>query len=169
MVGEITGESIKSAISRKIQSDFAITSGEPSITTYPTIYKEKIVQGSDKPCFFIWTMNVSQIKRMRNNYNRLYQMNVRYHPLDEDINKYKTLCDIGNRLLETLSKIDVGIDLGAVDNEGNPIESLKPVIASDIDFKIVDDVLQVFVNYQIRGKQYVEEIADMQTLTINNG
>ena len=70
------GESIKSAISLKIKSNFAITSGEPPITIYPTIYKEQMVQGMDKPSFFIWQMDVEQEKLMRNNYERVYQMNV---------------------------------------------------------------------------------------------
>ena len=70
MVGEITGESIKSAIALKIKSGFAITSGSPPITIYPNIYKEKIVQGMEKPCFFIWVMDISQEKLMRNNYMR---------------------------------------------------------------------------------------------------
>ena len=67
MIGEITGESIKSAISLKLKSSFANTNVSPPIT----IYKATIVQGFKKPSFFIWIMDVSQEKLLGNKYERL--------------------------------------------------------------------------------------------------
>lgn len=164
MLGQIKGESIKSAIALKIKSSFAITNGSPPIT----IYKEQIVQGFKKPSFFIWVMEVSQEKKMRNNYDRFYQMNIRYHPEEDDTTTYETLADIGNRLLEVLLTIDVPIDLGRKDLNGQPIEDKKPVRGSQMDFTIQDDVLQFFVTYKINIKQYQDKDPEMETLEIIN-
>lgn len=166
MVGEITGESIKSAIALKIKSSFAITNGSPPITIYPNIYKEKIVQGMKKPCFFIWVMDVSQEKIMRNVYTRDYQMNIRYHPEEKDTKTYETLADIGNKLLEYLTQIEVPIFLGRYDNEGEPIEDMKPIRGSQMSFEIKEDVLQFYVTYSIKAKQLVDEVPGMESLEI---
>lgn len=167
-VGQIIGETVKSAISLKIQSAFATTSGTPPVTTYPTIYKEKVVQGMIKPCFFVWTMDVEQEKLMRNNYERVYQMNVRYHPEDNDLKCYQTLTDIGNKLLEYLTQIEVPIFLGRYDTEGEPIEDMKPIRGSQMSFEIVDDVLQVFATYVVKMKMVEAELPLMETLDVIN-
>ena len=167
-VGQITGEIVKSAISLKIRSAFATTSGTPLATTYPTIYKEKVVQGMIKPCFFVWQMDVEQEKLMRNNYERVYQMNVRYHPEDNDLKRYQTLADIGNKLLEHLTHIEVPIFSGRYDNEGEPIEDRKPIRGSQMSFNIVDDVLQVFVTYVVKMKMVAAALPFMQQLFINS-
>ena len=166
MVGEITGESIKSAIALKLKSSFAITNGQPPITIYPTIYKEKIVQGMKKPCFFVWVMDVSQEKLMRNNYERLYQMNIRYHPEEKDPKTYETLVGIGNKLLGYLTTINVPIFLGRYDGEGNPIEDSKPITGRQMNYEIKEDVLQMFVTYKLKAKQALEAVPDMGTLEI---
>lgn len=163
MIGEITGESIKSAISLKLKSSFANTNGSPPIT----IYKEQIVQGFKKPSFFIWIMDVSQEKLLGNKYERLYQMNIRYHPEEKDLKTYETLAEIGNQILEVLTYIEVPINLGRKDTLGNPIEDKKPVMGKQMSFKIIDDVLQVYVNYVIRGKFKELEKPHMQSLEIN--
>jgi len=167
MVGEITGESIKSAISLKLKSNFANTSGTPPITIYPNIYKEQIVQKFKKPSFFIWVMDVSQEKLLGNKYERLYQMNIRYHPEEKDLKTYETLAEIGNQILKVLTYIEVPINLGRKDTLGNPIEDKKPVMGKQMSFKIIDDVLQVYVNYVIRGKFKELEKPHMQSLEIN--
>lgn len=166
MVGEITGESIKSAIALKIKSSFAITNGSPPITIYPNIYKEKIVQGMKKPCFFIWVMDVSQEKIMRNVYTRDYQMNIRYHPEEKDSKTYETLSDIGNKLLDKLTTIDVPIFLGRYGSDGEPIEDKKPVRGIQMSFEIKEGVLQFYVTYSIKVKQLVDEVPEMESLEI---
>ena len=168
MVGEITGESIKSAISLKINGNFAITTGSPPVTLYPNIYKEQIIQGMEKPCFFIWQMDVSQERLRLNHYERVYQMNIRYHPKDDDLKKYETLSDIGNKLLEYLSTIDVPIFLGQYDVEGNPIEDKKPVRGTQMSFKINENVLQVFVTYVVKMKMIKETLPYMEQLFLNS-
>jgi hypothetical protein len=161
-VGQITGETIKSAISLKIRSAFATSSGTPPVTLYPTIYKEKVVQGMVKPCVFVWTMDVSPVKRMNNSFELPYQMNIRYEPSEGDEEKYKSCMNAAMTLIEALSSINVPID---VDGE----EVLKQVYGRNMEFSITDDVLQFFASYTLRG--YVPEAATqplMETLDIVN-
>ena len=162
MVGEITGESIKSAISLKLKNSFANTDDSPPIT----IYKEKIVQGMKKPCFFVWVMDVEQEKLMRNNYERVYQINIRYHPEENDTKTYETLSDIGNKLLDKLTTIDVPIFLGRYGVGGEPIEDKKPVRGTQMSFEIKEDVLQFYVTYSIKAKQLADEVPEMESLKI---
>lgn len=168
MVGAITGESIKSAIALKIRASFAETKGEPPITIYPTIYKEQVVQNMELPSFFIWTMDVDQSSVQKNTFERLYQMNVRYHPLDDDLSKYENLEAIALKLSEALSYIEVPIFAGAYDLQGQPIEEKKPVKGKSISHKITDDVLQFYVNYSIRGKIVESKDPHMNEITYNN-
>ena len=161
-IGQITGETVKSAISLKIRSAFATTSGTPPVTAYPTIYKEKVVQGMIKPCFFVWTMDVSPVKRMNNSFELLYQMNIRYEPSENDEEKYKSCMNAAMTLTEALSSINVPID---VDGE----EVLKQVYGRNMEFSITDDVLQFFASYTLRG--YVPEAVVppfMEQITINS-
>ena len=95
-------------------------------------------------------------------------MNVRYHPEDNDLKRYQTLADIGNKLLEYLTQIEVPIFLGRYDIEGEPIEDRKPIRGSQMSFKIVDDVLQVFVTYVVKMKMVEAALPFMETLDIIN-
>lgn len=142
--GQINGETIKSAIALKIRSAFASTNGSPPTTSYPTIYKEKVLQGMKKPCFFVWTMDVSPKKLMNNNYEFVHQMNIRFEPDDDDEEAYKTCMENAIVLTEALSKIDVPIEI-----DGD--EVLKQIYGRNISYKIVEDVLQFYVTYTLRG------------------
>lgn len=168
MVGEVVGESIKSAIALKIRNGFAVTSGTPPVTTYPTIYKEQIVENMVKPSFFVWTMDAEQVWLMGSYYQRVYQMNIRYHTTDNDLKAYENLSAVGNTLLEVLRMIDVPIFLGRYDNLENPIEDKKPVYGKLMSYKITDGVLQLYVTYVIKTKHKSEEVPDMETLEINS-
>lgn len=156
MWGEISGETIKSAISLKITN--TITAANPSIK----IYKEKIVENFKKPCFFIWTMDVSHEKQMRNNYERTYQMNIRYHINENIPNKYEILCSAGNALMDALKEINVPV---YIDDD---LEELRPVFGKKMSYKIDEGVLQMFVTYIIKTKAWIPKVPDMQTLDINN-
>jgi hypothetical protein len=154
MVGELLGETIKSAIAQKILNIF---------TPAPIIYKEKIYQGFITPCFFIWIINVTQTKLLMNSYTRDYLMNIRYHISEKDTKTYEKLALIGNTLLAELTKIEVPIFFGTYDIDNNPIEALKPVYGKNIEFKITEDILQFFVTYTIRCKP--EKITEPIILT----
>ncbi len=165
MLGQITGESIKSAISLRLRNKYAVSNDQTKTVTYPTIYKEKMVENMVKPCFFIWTMDVSQEKELRNNYTRAYQMNIRYHPVDKDGRCYENLCEKGNELLDYLSQISLPIIVG-YDANDNAIVDDKPIYGTQMSFTITDDVLQVYVTYSIRAKQQLPKDIPMQTLKI---
>lgn len=149
MAGEITGESIKSAIALKLKSSFAT-----SIETSPlTIYKEKMVQNMKKPCFFIWPIDVASVKLMRNNYEITSQMLIKFFPKEDDVHAYMTAHQVGIDLLEHLATIEV---------------AGKPVVGKQMSFKIVDEVLQMFVTYKVKARTQLPAIPDMQTLELND-
>lgn len=155
----IDGELMTSAISKKISSWF--TSGSKK----PTIYKEQIVQGFKKPSFFVWQLDVTQKKLMANNYRRLYQMNIRYHPQDDLPKEHEHLRNVQNELLQCLSSINVPIGMEA---HGQIVEITKPVRPTSLDSNIQDGVLQVFANYVIYARDTLVEEPTMQTLQIIN-
>lgn len=149
MAGEITGESIKSAIALKLKSSFATTTE----TSPLTIYKEKMVQNMKKPCFFIWPIDVAAKKLMRNNYEITSQMLIKFFPKEDDVHAYMTAHQVGIELLEYLAEIEL--------NE-------KPVAGKQMSFKIIDDVLQMFVTYKVKARTQLPTIPDMQILEIND-
>jgi hypothetical protein len=158
MVGQMTGETIKSSIAMTIREFFKIMDGDN--VTYPVIYKEQIVQDFEKPSFFVWTIDVSQRKEGRA-YMRDYQMNIRYHPQEDDPNKFETLCQIGEELLSCLDYIQVPISTNGV------TERTLPVKGSQMDFQIKDNILQFYVTYTIRVKKVESSIPLMKGLEIN--
>lgn len=153
----VTGEIIKSAISLKIKNSFA--SGDP--VQYPKIYKEPVVQGFVKPSFHIKTLDVDQKRISKLSYERLYQMNIRYH-IDPKTDKLiEVLEGVGNSLMGVLNSIDVPIvDPGNVD-------TTRPVTSILMEYKVVENVLQFFVNYRIKVTPVLAEQPLMNTLTIN--
>ena len=154
---EITGETIKSAMALNIKQNITLDDGSNF-----RIYKETTVQGLKKPCFFIWTLDVGQTKQMGNNYERVYQMNIRFHAQDDVDNLYERLCELGNKLLCSLARIYVPINI----DEQTVVN--KPVIGKQMSFNVVEDVLQVYVTYTIKIKQALEKTPEMTVLGIKN-
>lgn len=162
MSGSVTGELIKSAIARNITKNISLQNNTPF-----KVYKEKTVQSFNKPSFFIWVMDVSQRKLMNNNYERYYQMNIRFHTVDDNPKEYEELSDIGNKLLYSLALLDVPILVfDALSNK--TIEQNKPIKGTQMSFNIVDGVLQMFVTYTIKAKQVLAEAPTMQGLKIED-
>ena len=160
MNGQITGETIKSAIARKL-SNSTFTALESF-----KLYKEMTRQNFSLPAFFIWTVNVEQTKEAKNRFRLNYSMEVRFHPNTRDPVSYEKLCSVGTELLDYLETIYVPImDVGP---DGAMIEIVRPVRGKQMEFKIVEDVLQFLVDYSIRAARPLEEIPDMQTLEIND-
>lgn len=156
-------EILKSAISLKIKDCFTQKQGD--IFIYPTIYKEQILQGFKRPCFFIWVFDISQTKLLNNNYERLYQMNIRYHTDKDDLKEYESLSNVGNKLLRCLEYIKVPTITGRV--EGKINTDLVNIRGDKLSYKINEDVLHFYVNYLIKGRFNMEENAVMESLTIN--
>ena len=157
-VGNLLGESIKSAIAKKIAT---------SISPIPTMYKEPIPQGMVLPSIFIRTLEVSQEKMIGTTFNRAYQMNIRYHPVTDDPTINENLEAMANKLMVYLSWIEVPIFLGNYDDEDQPIEELKPVVGRQMDYTITDNVLQLFVTYSVRGKTLPSAAVTMQHVEVN--
>ena len=147
MAGEITGEIIKSAISRNIRQNITLKNS----ATYK-IYKERTVQGFAKPSFFIWAIDVEQQSVSKGVYNRIYQMNIRYHTQDSTPKLNEELNELGNKLLYHLAILDVPI-LDIDETTQKQKEITRPVKGTQMSFNIVEDVLQVYVTYTIRVKQ----------------
>lgn len=158
-VGVIEGETLKSAIAKKIVASLA-----PATVK---IYKEPQVQGMVLPAIFIRTLNVSHEKQMGDTYHRAYQMNVRYHPTTNDLSVNQTLEAMAHKLLMFLTWVYVPIFLGNYNEEDEPIEEMKPVVGRQIDYSITDGVLQLFVTYNLRGKILPPDGAKMQQIEVN--
>lgn len=138
MKKKIDGETVKSAIALKLR-DFFKASQKDGTMLYPRIYKEYIPEGFSLPCFFIWTIKVSQKKRLRNRYTRSYRMDVQYH-MENCIGKqYEELSSIGHRLMECLKDIQIE----------------RPLRGKDADYVIEDGVLHFYITYALQG--YFEE------------
>lgn len=155
MLGAVTGEIIKSAIARNIAKNIKLEGSTPF-----KIYKEKTVQSFHKPSFFIWVLDVSQEKLMNNNYQRDYQMNIRFHTVDDNPKEYEVLSDVGNQLLCSLALLNVPI------LDTNKVEVTKPVKGKQMSFNIVDGVLQFYVTYTIKAKTSLTQAPTMRGMTI---
>lgn len=157
-VGEIKGESVKSAIALKIKAAF--TTGSTPNFVYPTIYKEQVPQGLVKPYFFIWLINLGSRKGLGNQYWLTYQMKVEYETADNDLSQYENVAAVGLKLLESLRTINVPISLNGT------TETTIPAKGSDLSWQIVEGVMQFFATYTLKIKLSEEEAAAMAELLI---
>lgn len=160
MIKEITGDAIKSAISLRLRSGFATTSGIPPVTTYPTIYKEQIVQGFSLPCFHIRQVNVDQRHGLNNNFFRDYYMEVSYHVDQTADDLRKQLDAVGSKALEVLSSVPIVVT-----------DDLTPVTLSlrgrDMGFQVIEEVMVLLVTYTIQAKSSLSSVTDMATLDLD--
>jgi hypothetical protein len=120
---------------------------------YPetTIYKEKILQGFIKPCFFVTCLNSEQNKTAQLKYDREYLFNVRYHM--ESPERVELLIK-GEELQEALQEL----------KKNNEI-----LIGKNLNYEIVDDVLQFFVSYKQRLIKIEKQGPLMNDLNIEGG
>lgn len=159
-IGEISGETIKSAMSLAIKNAFAITSGTPAVTTYPKIYKEKIVQNFKTPCFFVWLVDVSLDKQFGNNYDITYQTNIRFHDVEDNATSYEKLNAIGIKLLEVFKELYLPINV-------NGASVNKKIYSNLASYNIAEDVLQFYVTFVVKAYIPQTEIEQMKELLIN--
>lgn len=135
----LIGEVIRSAIVVKLRELF------PDIT----VYKEKIEQGIRYPHFFILPLNTTYEKELGLRGWVYYQVNIRYRPTQDFNSKYSDLEQVGTDLMWALDTITVA---------GYPLRG------RDMNYQIVDGVLQFFINFRMRIKQE-QEIEKMLVLT----
>lgn len=136
----LIGEVIRSAVAVRLKEIF------PTIT----VYKEKIEQGVKYPHFFILQLNTTKEKELGQRGWIYYQLNIRYRPNQDFNSKYGELEQYGTDLMWALDTINVA---------GYPLQG------RDMNYQIVDGVLQFFINFRMRIKQE-QEITKM--LTLNN-
>ena len=145
----ITGETFKSALSSKLKA------------TYPAavIYTDKTPQGAVRPYYTITSLDTSQRQVGKSKYLRLYQLKVSYFPPFNTTDTYNLLDNMGCSLLEILKTVDIE----AGDAENAVLGAVKSYVS---DYKIVEDVLQAFFNYQLRVKEQLPTVQKMNTLQL---
>lgn len=137
----LAGDLIKSALARRLAALF------PGIT----IYKEKVEQGLKYPSFFILQLNVTQEGDLRPYKWLNFQMNIRYRPTKDYNSKRSELDQLGLDMLDGLEEVEV---------EG------KPLRGRDMNYEIIDGVLQFFINFRMRVKK--EQEAGQKMLELEN-
>ncbi|MEG0297621.1 MAG: hypothetical protein RR620_12955 [Clostridium sp.] len=140
-MAKILSETVKSAISLKIKSNY------PDVN----IYKNKVKQGMKMPCFFISQIDTSQEKVSKTVYKRDYVFNIRYHI---DASTRTELDEVGIDLLGILDQLEIDKDM---------------FFGNKLRYEIIDEVLHVFVNYSIRLVKEDEGGIPMETLDIKGG
>lgn len=139
----LTGEDVLSGIALKLSSQ--ISSAEIA-----KIYKNKPLQGMEKPCAFLHQIDYAQTNEMRNRANRDYLVDIRVHPADDEQKIQSWGAKLGEKILTSVSSINI--------ND-------KPVKLKRGEWKIESDVLHVIVSYSFK---VIQEITDttpfMETL-----
>lgn len=146
MAGEIVGESIKSAIAKKLIQVFT-KNGVP-----PVVFKEQINEGFITPSFFIEQLDISQTRIRNNIYDRTYQMIVRYHATEGNLDEKVELAEKEDELLEALIRIDVPIIVGTNIELNQPIVVDKPIMGRNMSCTIQQGFAQCYVTYVVRVK-----------------
>ena len=131
--------SIIEAISRAIRKEFG--SGY-------TNYMEEVKQDLRKPCFFILCINPANKLFLRKRYFRTNQFCIQYFPESRN-NKRRECNDTAERLMTCLKWLKI---LG------------KPVMGTNMEYEIVDDILHFFVNYDVYVHRKEEPIPKMEEL-----
>lgn len=168
MFGEVKGEKIKSAISKKLYETFKIEDiNNPSTFICDKIYKEKTVQGVERPSFFIYILDVQLEKRIFDKYELAYNVVIRYEIEERDDNNYEKLNEVGNVLFCNLKTIDIEIPAYYIDENQEKQVVTMPLRGSRMEYITQDNILQFFVTYKFRVWEYKEKGQDMQVVKTN--
>lgn len=143
----MNGSSIAKAVCRKLHA------GYPNVA----IYRERIVEGFTRPCFFVYTSEIQHNDGMHERFHQLYTIEVNYFPSRGDESAYCEIADLMAYLPILLNSIDVEID-----------ETTMPVWGSDKkSISTDDDMLQLSITYRIEGIPPKTDSVLMETLDIN--
>lgn len=124
----------------------AITSGFPKIK----IYDEEIKQDLKPPCFFIARIDKSQKHEVGIRYQDNNTFDIHYFPKEKELVPRNECMEVEEKLYDLMELITV---------DGTLIRG------SNMDSKIVDDVLHFFVDYNFHlFKVPVEETEPMETI-----
>ena len=114
-------------------------------------YVENVEQKLSKPCFTIDSLTDLQRSRSRVLYERTIPVVVHYFTSDKELTK-KDCYEKAERIVNALEYVPFH---GAL------------IRGEDISWKIVDDVLQVFVTYRFITKKVTSNEDDMDTVSFN--
>jgi len=106
------------------------------------IYPEKVEQGLERPCFFIKLIRPSNTKERDITYNRDNAYCIHFYP--ENTREPNAEC------YETLDKLYMGLEY--IDVDGNPVRGINML------GEIHDEILQFYVNYNVRVRRVYEPV-----------
>lgn len=111
------------------------------------IYDENVKQGFKEPCFFIAQISSSESQRLGSRYHRPSLWDIHYFPK----NGRAEAREVGERLLCALEYIELP--------DG-------PVRGTKMEYRLEDDVLHFFVNYDLFIYKVTEPDENMDDLEI---
>lgn len=168
MFGEVKGEKIKSAISNKLYQTFKIEDvNKPSTFICDTIYKDKTPQLVVRPAFFIHILDVQLEKRMFNQFDKMYNLVVRYELAEYDIQNYHKLNEIGAQLFTALKQIELEIPAFYLDEHQKKHKATLPIRGTRMEYTIQDNILHFFVTYKLRVFEDIEKEPEMKEVKTN--
>lgn len=158
MIIPIKGDFIISAMAKNIANRLKNDSIDPPII--PTIFKNKIMEGAVEPFFVLSVIDVTQENGMTASAWRTYRMKVEYYLEESDYGRHSEYRDMAEKLFGILRIIDIPDK-----QDGDEVVTRKAK-ASKMNYQIIENVLQFFVNYKIKAKLILPEEPKMQVLEI---
>lgn len=143
----IDGTEIVSAVAIKLREHF-------TTSEIPNIYKDKPVQGMEKPCLFIQIVNDQSVRYTKNSFMRSYMIDVRFHPKDDDNMKDTTCSRISTSILDAVNTVNV---------------SGLPVKAYEMNCRIEEEVLHCITTYRFKANEIEESLTKMKNLDLTEG
>lgn len=144
MATALTGTEVVSAISKLLRAKFTTLEAVK-------IYKDKPIQGMQKPCFFLHQINFDSTPEMKTRAQRDYLVDVRYHPKDTDTEALTTMNTIAEKLSDALCGIPI---------VGQTVKS------GGMNSTVVDGVLHFIVSYSFKAIKQPETQPLMGTINI---
>ena len=143
MAKELTGQEVISEIVTRLRTRF-------TTDQFKEVYKDKPVQGMALPCIFVESVNIVSIAQIGRYAQWEYSVDVRCQPpkMKNDIQTWAR--GVAVMVLEAISRIQI---------------SGQQVMATRIEWRVVDDVLHVTARYAYRVLQTGDVLPGMQTLT----
>lgn len=143
----MNGSSITKAVCKKLHAEYPLI----------PIYREHIAEGFQRPCFFVYTSDITHTDEQHERFHQLYTIEVNYFVGRGDESAYAEMTDLRAYLPILLNSIDVEIG-----------DTTLPVFGSDKKSPYGDDdMLQVSFTYRIEGYVPAPNGVLMRELTIN--
>lgn len=141
-MGALTGQEVVSEIAKRLRSRF-------SDKEFAEIYKDKPVQSMKTPCIFLHSVETSHTPELRRYAWWNHMIDIRCHPgrMRTDIQTWAR--SLGPLIVECVEHITI---------------NNQQVKATNISWRVEDDVLHVTTTYRYRVVQASEEIPDITTL-----